>query len=432
MSLEELFGNNMAGIGFDFETDIMDQFCHTGNSDLVDTNVASTSNVADKQALEQPRFFEGSSAYPQSTDMSRQSSGFENPSALAQSTFMSQSSSFATSSFTSQSLPMSRESSGTESTSFYHQSTSIFRQPTNENANIGPQSIAMSRQPSSESEGSALLDLELNIDGTYGLDIDLLNGNGAAPPYWKNDVGLGGAGEPTMAVTYGTGFGDFANDQAPSAADLSLIADLMKTQPMWGNDTKNASGSGTTFFPAQPTTISPASLTSSLENTPAYPTTQLPGTKRKGSESDSSSQPKKRGRPCKTNLTDTGASPKPKRQVSKPSAAKPKSVVPQKYLKDGTAQDALGMSEEKILTFPDFDSLLLEVPASLQTRAIQLRQVIENARRHAAESAQNTRAATHAKMTGLTDENQLMKEGFRQLLDSGVISRDFYDKHVRE
>jgi len=84
------------------------------------------------------------------------------------------------------------------------------------------------------------------------------------------------------------------------------------------------------------------------------------------------------------------------------------------------------MSEEKILAFPDFDALLLEVPADLQTRAVEFGQLIENGRRQAAESAQMNRAAKDAKLNGLADKVQRMEAGIRQLFQQGVISEAQY------
>ena len=291
-----------------------------------------------------------------------------------------------------------------------------------EDSSVYPQSTAMSRQPSSESEGSALLDFNnsSNVDATFGLDLDLLTG--AAPPSYDFN---GGAGDPTMAATFGSGFG-----YQPSAADMIDFAEFMKGHQTAFVDNQVATSSTSAF----PTFISPAQLSSSLESTPDFPTSELPSVKRKMSDSSSSSQPKKRGRPCKTTLVDARVSPclKPKRQPSKPTVAKPKAVVPQKYLRDGTAQDALGMPEDKILAFPDFEALLLEVPAHLQARAIEFGQLIENGRRQAAESAQMNRAAKDAKLNGLSDKVQRMEEGFRQLLHQGVISEAQYRQFVTE
>lgn len=296
------------------------------------------------------------------------------------------------------------------------------QQVTYEDSSVFPQSAAMSRQPSSESEGSALLDFDSNIDATFSLDLDLLTG--AAPPSYDFN---GGAGDPTMATTFGTGFG-----YQTSAAEMSDFAEFMKGHQTTFDDTKVAGTSSTTFS-SFPTFISPAQLSSSLESTPDFPTSELPSVKRKMSDSSSSSQPKKRGRPCKTSLfVSSSPSLKLKRQASKPTVAKPKAVVPQKYLRDGTAQDALGMPEDKILAFPDYEALLLEVPAHLQTRAIEFGQLIENGRRQAAESAQMNRAAKDAKLNGLADKVQRMEEGFRQLLHQGVITEAQFRQFVSE
>jgi hypothetical protein len=321
------------------------------------------------------------------------------------------------------------------------------RQVTFGDSSVFPSSTAMSRQPSSESEGSALLDFnnsnsntdatfgldpdfnpKSNLDATFGLDLDLLTG--APPPSYEF---TGGAGDPTMAATFGSGFG-FPS----SAADMSDYAEFIKSrqttyvdnaqfapdqQSTYVDNTEIASGSGSSTFPSFPTFISPAQLSSSLESTPDLPTSELPNVKRKMSDSSSSSQPKKRGRPSKTTFT-AASSPcsKPKRQASKPTVAKPKAVVPQKYLRDGTAQGALGMSEEQILAYPDFDTLLLDVRADLQTRAVEFGQLIENGRRQAAESAQMNRAAKDAKLNGLADEVHRMALAARQLLDQGILT----------
>jgi hypothetical protein len=283
-----------------------------------------------------------------------------------------------------------------------------------QSATTYPESVPMSRAPSSESEGSALLDFDNNFDATFGLDLDLLTG-GAPPAY---DFNSGGAGDPTMAATFGSGFG-----LPPSPADMSDFAELLKGYPSTFSQEPN------------PTFISPAQLTASLQSTPDIPLVELPSMKRKMSESSETSLPKKRGRPCKNPLADvSSASPlvKPKRQASKPTVAKPKAVVPQKYLRDGTAQDILGMSEEKILAFPDFETLMLEVPAHLQTRAEDFGRLIENGRRQAAESAQMNRAAKDAKLTGLADKVQRMEAGFRQLLQQGLITEAMYRQFVTE
>jgi hypothetical protein len=339
-----------------------------------------------------------------------------------------------------------------------------------EDSSSFPSSTAMSRQPSSESEGSAMLDFNnststvdasfgldsvfnpnSNVDVTFGLDLSLLTG--ASPPSYE---AAGGAGDPTMSATFGSGFG-FPS----SAADMSDFAQFMKRQQTTyaGNDQSTqaqqstnvdraqftfgqqstyvhesqvASGSGSSTFSSFPTFISPAQLSSSLESTPdlstsELPNVELPNVKRKMSDSSSSSQPKKRGRPSKTTFT-AASSPgvKPKRQSSKPSVAKPKAVVPQKYLRDGTAQAALGMSEEQILAYPDFDTLLVDVRAELQSRAVEFGQLVESGRRQAAESAQQNRAAKDAKLNGLADRVHSMEATARQLLDQGILTQAQY------
>lgn len=187
-------------------------------------------------------------------------------------------------------------------------------------------------------------------------------------------------------------------------------------------------------------TVTPDQLIHSLQTTPDTGSISLPpsdgsvGMKRSASDDtvdshgSTSGQPaKKRGRPAKVlDSAQSAASPLPKtkRQSSKPSVAKPKAVVPQKYLKDGSAQAALGMTEDEILTFPDFDALLLAVAPDLKDRAITFGQVIENGRRQAAESAQQTRAAKESKLNDLTAEVARLRQGYQQLLALGRITAE--------
>lgn len=273
-----------------------------------------------------------------------------------------------------------------------------------------------SRAPSSESEGSNLL------DPTFDLDTALLTG--AAPPAY--DI-VGGGSDPTMSTTFGDKFG--ADQFTPE-----MIAMLL--QPPFVAPAQSA--------PLAPVTISPGQLSTPLEGTPVSVTSDLPGPsapsmKRKLSESsvDSHQQPKKRGRPPKNpaslGLTiQTPSTPKPKRQAAKPSVAKPKAVVPQKYLRDGSAQAALGMTESQILAYPDFDALLLAVAPALKERAAAFGEHIEYGRRQAAESAQSNRAAKDAKLNALADEVQRLKDGFRELYNKGLIDGETLSRFVAE
>lgn len=266
-----------------------------------------------------------------------------------------------------------------------------------------------SRAPSSESEGSNML------DPTYDLDTSLLSGN--APPAY--DV-VGGGGDPTMSTTFGDKFG--ANTLTPEMIAILLqspLTNVAQSAPV-------------------PFTISPDQLSTSLEGTPVSVTSELPATamKRKFSESSAdTTQPKKRGRPPKNpslDLVHTPLTPKPKRQATKPSVAKPKAVVPQKYLRDGSAQATLGMTEAQILSYPDFDALVLAVAPGLRDQAIRFGELIEHGRRQAAESAQSNRAAKDAKLNALADEVQRLKDGFMDLYNKGLIDDQTLRKFVTE
>jgi hypothetical protein len=200
--------------------------------------------------------------------------------------------------------------------------------------------------------------------------------------------------------------------------------------------------SSNSFNPSLPqSTISPTSLSfASLQSTPDLFTSDLPPTgqlmKRKASADSEGSEPKKkRGRPCKTLSADSGIVtpllPKQKRQPAKPSVAKPKAVVPAKYIKDGTAEAALGMTAEQIQSFPDFESLLLAISPENKDRAVLFGEQIERGRKLAADAAQQMRHAKEEKMSGLEEENRLlkgvnenMKDRFLALFNQGRISQD--------
>ena len=253
------------------------------------------------------------------------------------------------------------------------------------------------------------------LDPTFDLDSSLLTGD--APPAY--DI-AGGAGDPTMSTTFGGNYG--ANTFTPE-----MIAMLL--QPPFTDVSPSA---------PVPFTISPGQLSTPLEGTPVSVYSELPATamKRKFSESSAdTTQPKKRGRPPKNpslDLVQTPFASKPKRQATKPSVAKPKAVVPQKYLRDGSAQAALGMTEAQILSYPDFDALVLAVAPGLQDQAVRFGELIENGRRQAAESAQSNRAAKDAKLNALADEVQRLKDGFQELFNKGLIDDETLRKFVAE
>lgn len=279
-----------------------------------------------------------------------------------------------------------------------------------------------SRAPSSESEGSNIVPLDADaVDPTFDLSLPMLTGSG--PPAY---AAAGGGQDPTMATLFGA---DFGVNQS-----LSALLNMFGPQP----PQQQAAGVAPSETTANVFTISPSQLSTPLEGTPTSVFSELPAVpapvsmKRKLSESsvDTTTQPKKRGRPPKNQSLDLAAStvgtPKPKRQSVKPSVAKPKAVVPQKFLRDGSAQKATGMTEQQILAYPDFEALLLAVAPELKSGAAHLGEQIELGRRQAAESAQSNRAAKDAKLNAALDEIQRLKAGFLELYQAGHINEKTY------
>lgn len=283
--------------------------------------------------------------------------------------------------------------------------------------------------PSSESETSQALGIAFpaltatkddDIFGTstldeFGLDLSLLG----PPQYEANGSQL---------------------DSSSSMLFPDIPTDWLQSNQQFGSSSASFPASLPTTMSTSAMTISPNQLESSLMFTPdMYGNVVLPssgaiGMKRSATDEtidsvggSSSQPPKKRGRPAKVPGSGQMAvtpRPKQKRQSSKPTVAKPKAVVPQKYLKDGSASAALGMTEDQILAFPDFDALLLAVTPELKARAIEFGELVENGRRQAAESAQQTRAAKESKLNELTAEVSRLRQGYDQLFAMGRITAE--------
>ena len=198
-------------------------------------------------------------------------------------------------------------------------------------------------------------------------------------------------------------------------------------------------------------TIQPAQL--SLTPTVSA-TAPAPSMKRKGSDAgsdDSALAKRPRGRPPKaradsstlsTPLVRTGSfeseftSESPaaivKRTASgKPSTARPKSVVPEKYFKDGTAQAITGMTMEQILAFPTFEELLKAVSPELRAGAADFGERIADNRDKAKDAAKKSREERKAKIEslettvqGLEDKVKGMQGVLMGLVARGVLRVD--------
>ena len=97
--------------------------------------------------------------------------------------------------------------------------------------------------------------------------------------------------------------------------------------------------------------------------------------------------------------SETGS---PKTTASgKLSTARPKSVVPEKYFKDGSAQAILGMTVEQIQAFPTFEELLKQVEPVKRAAAAEFGARIADNRDKAKDAAKKSREERKAKIDTL-------------------------------
>lgn len=256
------------------------------------------------------------------------------------------------------------------------------------------------------------------------------------PSYVPDERGIN---DPTMLNTFGVDFGDFGSvtglgDNAVGQLGLINLIDKLgsvTTIPSATTEIDLQAAYAALGWVA-PTAVEPSQLVS-----------PRPSLKRKASKgSDESVLAKRpRGRPPKARIepkrpyrrqsksgssltalvaaavTDTPASRSvtfadeddsdaesdvpTKTKSGKPSTARPKSVVPEKYLKDGSAQTILGMSVEQIQSFPTFEELLKVVSASLQPGAAEFGERIKENRDKAKDAAKKSRDERRAKIDSL-------------------------------
>jgi len=277
-----------------------------------------------------------------------------------------------------------------------------------------------------------------------------------------------GTNDPTMLSTFGLDFGVFGdmtglgNDAALQLGLVDLIDKYAVPQPA---------------VPAVGVDITAALKDSyaALGWAVPAPTAVRPTLKRKDSDSGSDSAPQKRprGRPPKSR-SDSGSVPPPvaKRpynrqpkmssgQVSlsgtpalragaladdedsdaesesapkltpsgKTSTARPKSVVPEKYFKDGSAQAITGMTVEQITSFPTFEELLKKVAPALQAGAAEFGERIKENRDKAKDAAKKSREERRQKIDSLEatvaqleGHIQGMQGVFKALVAKGILS----------
>ncbi|KAI9638241.1 uncharacterized protein MKK02DRAFT_31717 [Dioszegia hungarica] len=325
--------------------------------------------------------------------------------------------------------------------------------------------------PSTESEQSLALDV---VDGQDIFDfstpvIGLMHSatDVLPPPYQVPSPDQRGVDDATMQQTFGAGYGSFG-DIAQFGGDANtlgmgpdfiskLTSDSLPQSAVNINITPSieamlATTDWSASFSVIPTAIAPADL--------VMPS---PSLKRKDSSSSdepepASDQPAKRprGRPPKGRTSGT-ASPlstrqskipspvgtpliatvslddveePPKRTASgKPSTARPKSVVPEKYFKDGSAFAITGMTMEQILSFPTFDELLKQVAVDKRDGAREFGERIADQRDKAKDAAKKSRDEKRQKIEqlegqvdGLEDQVAKMRVYLQSLLGSGRVS----------
>ncbi|WWC66127.1 uncharacterized protein I206_100027 [Kwoniella pini CBS 10737] len=351
---------------------------------------------------------------------------------------------------------------------------------------------------STESEQSAALDPETDFDFNFEFDLplgithrpeDIFN---PVQPFdfTASVPDTRGTNDPTMTNTFGLSFGDFGlhtdlgADAASQLGLTNLIGKLgdkkMAQQP--SNISTMAPVNDLTDAYALldkllPTASSPMSIQPSQLSLPPSP--PLTGIKRKSSDASEDGAPaaKKRGRPPGSAKTKTLSLQDPKRLYQrqstvfsgsptysansvadeseidspmatspitpaapkktasgKPSTARPKSVVPEKFLKDGSAQAILGMTIDQIQSYPSFDMLLKDVEASKLPTARDFGERISDNRDKAKDAAKKSRDERRAKIErseylekkvdDLESKLKGMTSVLLTLVDRGIINKD--------
>ncbi|KAK8866178.1 hypothetical protein IAR55_001329 [Kwoniella newhampshirensis] len=296
-----------------------------------------------------------------------------------------------------------------------------------------------------------------------------------------------GTNDPTMTSTFGLSFGDFGvhtglDSDAASQLGLTNLIGKLSEQSEAQSTTTISNAASTNLADAYaildkllPSTSSPDSVEPSLLSLPPSPAPL----KRKASDSseDAATTFKRRGRPPGSGKTkplsvqplkrayrrqskstmdvllgsptlsvDTTAadgdesdaesesSPVKLTASGKPSTARPKSVVPEKFLKDGSAQSILGMTIVEIQSFPSFEELLKKVSPSLMAGAKEFGERIAENRDKAKDAAKKSRDERRAKIERAdvlekkVEELEAQISGMTSVLlalvDRGILTKD--------
>ncbi|WVQ74520.1 hypothetical protein IAR50_004121 [Cryptococcus sp. DSM 104548] len=124
----------------------------------------------------------------------------------------------------------------------------------------------------------------------------------------------------------------------------------------------------------------------------------------------------------------------------KTSTARPRSVVPEKFIGDGSAETALGMSTAAIQSFPSFEELLKHVHPDNYARAKAFGEKIARNRLKAKNAAKRSRDQRRAKIEKAellekqTEELQGKLEGMKTLLSTlvanGTVGREAVMEYI--
>ncbi|ORX37436.1 hypothetical protein BD324DRAFT_651029 [Kockovaella imperatae] len=323
---------------------------------------------------------------------------------------------------------------------------------------------------STESEQSAALDpsqdqfddfefFELDKAAAIPLDSDLPSYQQAMVP----DSNL--AQDPTMLATFGSAFANFGDltGLGPDATTQLGLTGLFahSTVPAPSSSTLPVPQPGPeqfyeSLFGAAPFTVEPSALISTPV-TDAQVTPSGDSLKRKlsddSSDCDSTAPAKRpRGRPPKSRTSDASLPKRPVQRLSKsskldtpgtvtmslgpdsepgspkltssgkPSTARPRSVVPERYLRDGSAQKILGMDLDQIAKYPSFEDLLKDVEPSKKAQAAELGAKIADQRDKAADAAKKSRDERKAKIDTLESKVSDLTRLLRSIAARGALT----------
>ncbi|BEI86119.1 hypothetical protein CcaverHIS002_0604060 [Cutaneotrichosporon cavernicola] len=115
--------------------------------------------------------------------------------------------------------------------------------------------------------------------------------------------------------------------------------------------------------------------------------------------------------------------------TGKPSTARPKAVVPEKYMKNGEAQTITGMSTEQILAYPNWEALMEDVDDKHRTGALAFGKMITENRdkaKWAAKKSRDERKQKVEQLEGQVEQLEKKNDGMRQVL-LGLVRKGLVD-----